>query len=290
MPKISYVAFNPNRKSVELVGKANEIIEDYKKDGYKLTLRQLFYQFVSRDIIPNTLKDYKNLGHLISKARLAGMIDWEAIEDRGRYLQGRIHRDSPGELVRDCAAAFHKDWWQDQPVKPEVWIEKDALAGVFERICTRYDVPFFSCRGYNSQSAMWESAMRIKGRKQGTKILHFGDHDPSGIDMTRDMRVRLETFGADVEFVRVALMRDQIAKYKPPPNPAKESDARYDKYVKKFGKKCWELDALDPKILSGLVESRVKAMIKNKAGWERRKRQEKEGQDLIQEVADSMDE
>lgn len=290
MPKIEYVEKKFAKKSLALIKKANEIIDEYLKAGYKLTLRQLYYQFVARNIIPNTIQNYKNLGSLISDARLGGFIDWESIEDRTRELVGRPHWDNPHEIVQACAKQYHVDWWKGQDVIPEVWIEKDALAGVFDRVCREFDVPFFSCRGYNSQSAMWESAQRIGGRDQDTVILHFGDHDPSGIDMTRDMKSRLEMFEVGDRFVmnRIALTKDQVTRYKLPPNPAKETDSRHAAYIAKHGTKCWELDSLDVKVLSGLVQRNIEKLIDNPTAWKKRVKLEKAGQGRIQKAANTM--
>src|SRR5262249_10346260 len=156
--------------------------------GYNLTLRQLFYQFVSRDLIPNNVRSYKRLGSIINDARLAGLIDWSAIEDRTRNLHELPCWRTPAGIIRSCAQQYRTDLWAKQENRVEVWIEKEALAGVFERVCDELRVPFFSCRGYTSQSEMWVAGHRLKriiDAGQRPVILHFGDHDPSGMDMTR---------------------------------------------------------------------------------------------------------
>ena len=121
-------------------------------------------------------------------------------------------------------------------------------------------MPYFSCRGYTSASEMWLAAQRLTMQEDAgkqTTVFHLGDHDPSGIDMTRDIQERLELFGAGTLVSRIALTMDQVRQYDPPPNPAKMSDARYTSYAEKWGEECWELDALDPAVLADLVRDHV---------------------------------
>lgn len=261
MPKIKYQEFNFRPPTLAMIAKANEIIAEYQAQGFDLTLRQLYYQFVSRDIIPNTLKSYKNLGSVINDARLAGMIDWLTIVDRTRELRSLSHWGDPSDIVEACSKQFHSDIWEGQPYRPEVWIEKDALVGVFERVCNELDVPLLSCRGYTSQSEMWVAAQRLlryRKQKQTPIIFHFGDHDPSGKDMSRDICDRLELFtGKLLEFERLALNMDQVQEYDPPPNPAKITDSRANAYIAEFGAESWELDALEPSVLEALVRSSI---------------------------------
>lgn len=141
-------------------------------------------------------------------------------------------------------------------------MEKDALIGIVEQISDKLYVACFSCRGYTSQSELWGAAMRLKRRcdaGQHAVLLHLGDHDPSGKDMSRDIVARLELFGADdVEFRRLALNLDQIEEFGPPPNPTKLSDSRAQGYIERFGYECWELDALDPSVISRLIDENVR--------------------------------
>ena len=154
--------------------------------------------------------------------------------------------------------------WNDQPNYVEVWVEKDALIGIVSQVCKKLDVPHFSCRGYTSQSEMWGAAQRFiaqEDSRESMTIIHLGDHDPSGIDMTRDIQERLEMFGANVEVKRVALTMKQIEAFNPPPNPTKVTDARSGGYISRFGHECWELDALEPKVITQLIEDEVTALI-----------------------------
>lgn len=261
MPKIEYVpkTFKPDR--LALIDKINGVITDYAKQGFSLTLRQAYYQMVARAIIPNNERSYKNLGNLISDARLAGLIDWTAIEDRTRNLRGRSHWTDPGSIIDSAAYSYHLDYWAGQRNYVEVWVEKDALVGIVGQICERLDVNYFSCRGYVSQSEMWGAARRLHKRQQAGQhlvLLHLGDHDPSGRDMSRDIQERLTTFETyGVEFHRLALNMDQIELYNPPPNPTKLTDSRATGYIDEFGMECWELDALEPTVIRDLIRDNV---------------------------------
>jgi hypothetical protein len=262
--KIEYVPKKFTQEHLGLIKHANTIIEEYLAQGYDLTLRQLYYQFVSRDLIPNTMKEYKRLGGVINDARLAGHISWKAIIDRTRNLERNPHWESAKDFMTSVTPQFQMDKWANQPNRVEVWVEKDALVGVIERVCRENDVAFFACRGYTSQSEMWAASQRlIEYRDEGQTpvIIHLGDHDPSGVDMSRDINDRLDMFMGDggIEVNRVALNMDQVRKYRPPPNPAKITDARATKYIKKFGRESWELDALEPRMLNELIAETIES-------------------------------
>jgi len=269
MPKICYAGKNFQTKTLEMIVTANRILEEYERQGFQLTLRQLFYQFVARGLIPNTDKSYNRLGTAINDGRLAGLIDWRHIVDRTRNLRKNNHWTSPEDIVSACAAQYEIDKWEDQQYRVEVWVEKDALVDVVQKACKPLDVPFFSCRGYTSQSEMWTAGMRLLGHWKNDQepiVLHLGDHDPSGIDMTRDIGDRLATFvehhGYDApRVVRIALTMNQIEEYDPPPNPAKVTDSRADAYIAEFGKSSWELDALEPQVLVDLITNEVENFI-----------------------------
>ena len=268
MPRIKYEDKNFHRKSLVIIGIADKICTEYMEQGYTLTLRQLYYQFVARGVIENSMKEYKNLGNIINDARLAGLIDWDAIEDRTRNLERLATWDSPKDILKATAEQFRYNYWEDQSTVVEVWVEKEALVGVIERVAFRYRCAYFACRGYSSQSEAWRAGQRFQTYNengQDVKIIHLGDHDPSGIDMTRDNSDRLALFSefGNVEVIRIALNEDQVHKYNPPPNPAKLADTRAADYVRKFGNSSWELDALDPKVIDDLISNEIEKYIDN---------------------------
>jgi hypothetical protein len=299
MPKIKYLDKKFSEEKLDLIETINQIIVQYRAQGFRLTLRQLYYRLVANDLfsdnrkylpIPGTNKwqrhpqgtknaepNYDFLGALVSDGRVAGLIDWDAIEDRTRELGINSRWDEPTDILKSAASWYQNDLWRWQPVRPEVWVEKDALEAVVQRACQPLDVPYFSCRGYTSQSSMWEAAQRLLGyredlitydgehqRKGGqefrqkTLIFHLGDHDPSGIDMSRDIEDRLSLFcGRAVEVRRIALNMNQVKQYAPPPNPAKVTDSRFQSYQEKYGDESWELDALEPNVIVALIQEHL---------------------------------
>ncbi len=188
--------------SLKLIDQANQIIEQYQAEDLKLTLRQLYYQFVSRDWLANTVRNYKNLGHVISEGRLAGLIDWDAIEDRGRVPSIPYHAEDLESFVdsmRRMGSAYTLDPWEGQENYVELWVEKDALSGVLRPIAEKHSITLSVNRGYTSQTAMYNAAERFKEREdRNNVILYVGDFDPSGEDMVRDIEERLYLFGAIV--------------------------------------------------------------------------------------------
>ncbi len=283
MPFIEYIKTRFNKNSLHILQEANKVIDAWQAKGYRLTLRQIYYRLIATDKIPdswiddvynkakglapgtkNTIRNYKRLGDILNIGRIGGKIDWDAMEDRTRNLLGLQHWDSPQDGLKWLAQQYRIEKWKEgQKYRIEVWIEKDALLGIFERVCceANIDVQYFSCRGYNSQSEMWGASQRIlyyeQERKQQTVILQFSDHDPSGVDMTHDIKKRLNLFGCHAIVKRMGLTIEQVRKYKLPPNPAKENDIRFAGYAEKFGNASWELDALEPDVLAALVRNAV---------------------------------
>ena len=253
-----------SKANIERLNVINDIIEEYRQQGYKLTLRQLYYQLVSRDIIANKVQEYAALSGILVKGRMAGIVDWDAIEDRIRIPKIPYSADDIADALDDLIGQYRRDRMCNQEVYIEVWVEKDALSGVISRITNKYHVRLMVNRGYSSATAMHDAALRILRASncgQEAFILYLGDHDPSGMDMVRDIRDRLLEFGADVTVKAIALTDEQIAKYNPPPNPAKIADPRATAYIEKYGPTSWEVDALKPNVLNSLVESNIKLLI-----------------------------
>lgn len=252
---------------LDLIDTIDGIIDEYLTAGFKLTVRQLYYQLVARDIVPNTLQSYKRVANIVNDARVAGRLDWDAIEDRTREFIRQQRWDSPQELLHGTANAYHIDMWRRQRTRVFVVIEKEALVGVLEPTCRGFDVPILAARGYPSGTVLREFVQTdllpmLEEGRQDAVILHLGDHDPSGIDMTRDLTERLRMFARDyehqVQLRRIALNMEQIAEHRPPPNPAKTTDSRFREYMRRFGNDSWELDALPPQYLAELVEGEIR--------------------------------
>lgn len=290
MPKIKFANLKLRKSSLAIIAQANVIIAEYAAMGFTLTLRQLYYQFVSKDLIANKQTEYKRLGSIINDGRLAGLIDWNAIEDRGRNLQKLASWESPSDIIAACASQFRLNLWDDQEHYVECWVEKEALIGVIAVPCDKWRVPHFACKGYTSQSEMWDAGYnRLRRQRMHGKditILHLGDHDPSGIDMTRDITDRLSLFvGRPLEVVRLALNMEQVEEYDPPPNPAKTTDSRFEGYAQEFGEESWELDALSPNVIAELIEMEIEERLDREL-WDAAVEREEEAKDSLKSIAD----
>lgn len=270
----AYKRFRFNDDTIDLLDTVNKIIDEYVKQGFRLTVRQLYYQLVARDVVPNTVQSYKRVASIVNDGRLAGVVDWDVIEDRTREFVRRQRWESGAHILEAASSSFHVDMWSNQSLRCFVIIEKEALVGVLEPICNKLDVPVLAARGYPSGTVLREFSqtdiLPALNESQDVVIFHLGDHDPSGMDMTRDLQDRLELFSYQpVELVRIALNMDQINERKPPPNPAKTTDSRFQKYMEEFGTESWELDALPPTYLSDLVEEEIRQRIDPDA-WDER--------------------
>lgn len=290
----TFEIFKFRRNTLELIAVCKQILEDYASEGYDLTLRQLYYQLVSRAIIPNKQAEYQKLGVTINRARLSGLIDWNNIVDRGRHTSSNSHWKHPGDILQSCIDSFMIDKWADQPNYVEVMCEKQALEGVLEPVCSELDIPFSSNKGYSSASFMYRKGKTLhrkyNHRNKSLHVLYFGDHDPSGLDMDRDIKERLELFsGARIYLYRLALTMDQIEEYDPPPNPAKLTDTRADAYIAEHGYTSWELDALEPRKLASLVKEKV-AELRDDNLWSKAVRREVDMIEQLEEVKERFDE
>ncbi len=295
--KEQYITKRFESASVAMIETINQILADYQSQGYDLSLRQLYYQLVSKNLVPNTERSYKNVGSLVSDARLAGLIDWNVIKDRGREMTRNPHWDSPRDIIDACAKQFRVDRWENQAEYVEVMVEKQALEGVLEPVCREWDVPFTANKGYSSSSALYEAGKRILEHLANDKkvtIIYLGDHDPSGIDMSRDVMDRVEMFAeaskfsAELVVNRIALNMEQVRKFNPPENPAKITDSRAKGYISKFGKSSWELDAIEPRRLAALVTKAIKDCLDMDA-WEKSGDRQEEGREWISKMADSYE-
>jgi hypothetical protein len=279
----------------QLIEHMTEIIDEM---SMTMTARQLYYQFIGRDLFPeswvddvynakhglppgtkNTLKNYKKFAALLTDARYAGLVGWNAIEDRTRRPTIWSDHENLREAVDDLIRTYRLPRWRGQPRYVELWVEKDALASQMEPIASSFHVSLMSNRGYSSASSMYEAAQRIMRESNQAEsdyydddkperdptIFYVGDHDPSGEDMVRDLEARLVEFGVErLTFVKLALTMEQVKKYRLPPNPAKTSDSRFETYVAEHGNKSWEVEALSPKVLAEIVRKALAGSVDQK--------------------------
>ncbi len=255
-----------------IVSRIVQIVKTFQADNYVLTLRQLHYQLVKANLIVNHTSAYKKLGDILDDCRYSGVIDWAAIEDRGRVPYLPYYADDLPDALDDIYNSYRLDRQRDQPNVVELWTEKDALSGILKRTTQKYHIRLVVNKGYSSSSAMYQAYERIVNNayeNRPTVILYFGDHDPSGLDMVRDIRERLlfmlengDNSGIQIwddylQVIPIGLTMEQIKRHNLPPNPAKMTDSRSEGYIREYGKVCWEVDALDPAQLTAIVEANI---------------------------------
>jgi hypothetical protein len=266
MAKVTY--YDKPRKSkanLELLDTINKIIDEYLTKGYKLTLRQLYYQLVSRDIIPNKGTMYHKLSTLLKDDRMMGLVDWNSIEDRIRVPKIPYCSSGVYQTLHNAAWSHRLDRLEDQDTYIEVWAEKDALSGIIYNVTRDYHINLMINRGYSSCTAMYDASSRLfEQMNQGKNcvILYLGDHDPSGEDMVRDIGDRLQEFGVcDATIKKIGLTYEQVQMYNSPPNPAKVTDPRAKDYIALYGPVSWEVDALKPEILDDILRTEIESCI-----------------------------
>jgi len=269
--KIAYRSYVPRADAEWLIDTANDILESYLSRGFRLTLRALHYLFVSRHggEYENNPAQYNSLSRVITRAREAGRIAWDAIIDNTRSLNRVQVWDRSADMLQAAAEQFSTDRWARQHNRCEIWTEKDALLGVVGPTCDRYHVPFMAVRGFNSATAMHEGAHRfltfLEACQQVT-VLYLGDHDPAGFAMSKDVEERLGLYtgyAEDLIIKRLALNPDQVEAFNLPRDTrAKKNDKNFATYVREHGTRfAWELDALEPEVLAGLVNDAIEELI-----------------------------
>jgi hypothetical protein len=246
------------------INEMQSIVSEYAVQDLRLTARQLYYQLVSRDLIPNEPAEYKKVTSLLTDARYAGLIDWDAIEDRGSVPDVPSEWSGLPKLVEAALRSYRRPRWEGQVNHVELWVEKQALAGVLAPIADEFHVTLMVNKGYSSASAMYEAAQRMFAAGKPPIVFYLGDHDPSGEDMVRDIRARLEEFlggNMAVDVRKIALTMAQVRRHRPPPNPAKITDPRAASYCRIHGDSSWEVDALPPDVLARLIRSALGSVL-----------------------------
>jgi len=285
--KIAYQKPKLSRANFKRLEQVNDIVEQYAKEGYTLTLRQLYYQLVSKNIIANVTKEYDRLSHLLTQGRLGGIVDWDAIEDRIRTPNLPYYNHSVEQAVEAAHDHFRLDRMDGQDNYIELWVEKDAISSIMKRRTHHYGIRLMVNRGYSSTTAMHDAFKRFEAAieiGQHATILYLGDADPSGLDMAlNDIPKRLEeTFGTSVDVQPIAITWPQIKQYDPPPNPAKIKDPRAAWFIKTYGESSYEVDSLEPKVLAEIVTREIESRLDMDMFEERLKEEERQKKVLAQ--------
>jgi hypothetical protein len=238
------------------------------REQHPMTVRQVYYQLVARQVLPNKLTMYQAVSDLLRDARKSGVIPWEWIEDRLRRPRVVSMWSDLSDFANTVRRAYRRDVWATQNSYIEVWLEKDALSGIFEDVLTEYGVTLNVGRGFDGWDSIRNAGDRYR-EQGGVTILYFGDFDPSGEDMVRSLRSRINEYleltedemldegGVDVNIIKCALTAADIARYNLPFDFAKKTDSRAKKFIAKHGDVSVELDALPITVLRDRLRTEV---------------------------------
>jgi len=224
------------------------------QEQHPMTVRQVFYQAVSRGLVPKTEVAYQNVVvRLLVRLRKQGRMPYGWIVDETRWVRKPVSFTGLDAALEHVVECYRRDLWAEAPVHVEIWCEKEALAGVLYEETHRFDVPLMVTKGYPSHSFLYGAAQDILRRGKPTFLYYFGDYDPTGKDIPRYIETTLRELapGAEIHFERVAVTPEQITEWNLPTRPTKKTDTR----AKRFGDdRSVELDAIPPDMLRGLVQ------------------------------------
>ena len=317
----------PKMTRPELAEVALTIALEYQEKYLTLTVRQLYYQMISRGLSANGQPHYDRIGETLANARLRGDFPMNLIEDRGRTVGNTDATSSSIDVdeALDYAAQsirsmprwqINRAHWYGQDTVPSVWIEKEALTGIFSSACNQARVGLFACKGYSSVSALFEWVKFADAQTEDDSaeavVLYFGDHDPDGMEIPlsaeRNITLMLksgvvpgrcpagqtwndkedEATPLRFRIERIGLTLEQIRQFNPPSYPAKKTSSRYKKYIASTGiEEAWELDALDPEEMQRLVRDHTDRLFDREVARSNRRLLRRRRDEMIERMQDA---
>lgn len=233
------------------------ILVEFERQGPPMTVRQVFYRMSATGNADKTEAGYRRVQRALTEMRRAGALPYNYLADNTRWVRRPSTYSGIAAMLEQSQKFYRRALWDTQPVHVEIWLEKDALAGVINGITSNYDVPLYVTRGYPSLSYLYEAAQALADIDKPVFVYHFGDFDASGKDAARAIREGLASFGAIIDFREVAVTEAQIKALNLQTRPAKRSDPR----AAKWGNVAVELDAIPPATLRGMVSSVIERHI-----------------------------
>jgi hypothetical protein len=267
-------------KTLALLETAIEVLSK----NHPMTVRQVYYQLVSRQVIDNNRGQYQAVSNALVDARKSGEVPWDWIEDRLRRPRTVSMWKGLPDFAETARQAYRRDVWATQPSYVECWLEKDALSGIFEGALSPYGITLNVGRGYDGWDSIHNAAKRY-GDGSSASVLYFGDLDPSGEDMVRSLRERLAYFQSSPEITKCALTDEDVTRHSLPPDFTKKTDTRRAKFIAEHGDRCVELDALPVNILRQRILSEVQSRMDLAALEAVRRQETNERQQLVQMLA-----
>jgi hypothetical protein len=257
------------------------ILDEYR-EFWPLSVRQIHYYLLDdpplrnassnprmRCVYANDKDSYKDLSNLTTRARLCGEMAMEAIDDETRpesvwVVDGDV-RDFASRQFDDFLKGYWRDLLQSQPHHIEVIVEKNTVLSIVKPVAMRYCLPITSGRGFSSLPPRHKMYQRFKkSGKSKLILLVVSDFDPDGEEICHSFaRSMRDDFGIESIYpVKVALTQEQVKELRLPPQlEAKESSANYKRFVEKYGKDCFELEALKPKTLQKILQQHIDAVL-----------------------------
>lgn len=270
------------RRSLDLI----EAMHAFAEAAHPITGRGIGYKLFTACMIPSMDKpSMQGVYRLLKEARERGMIPWEWIVDETRELEKAATWDNPADFVNTVSKAYRREFWNQQPVRVEVWSEKGTVRGVLAPVLEKYGVGFRVMHGFGSATDIHNVA--DDDDRRPLIVLYVGDFDPSGMCMSEhDLPKRLDKYGGShVKFMRIGILRDDLRRLSTFPAADKKGDKRYEWFVRNFGPLCCELDAMDPNDLRTRVETAIKGNIEPDA-WARCDRVEQAERESLRSVLD----
>ncbi len=273
-----------------------------------MTLRQLYYRLVSAGAIRNTPVEYKRLGAVMTRLREAGDVPRTWLVDHVRSTLKPSSWTGLADFAESVQACYRLDFWANLPHHCEVFVEKDAVAGTIQPVTVEYDIALRVCRGYSSISFAGEIGDLWRRVQKPIFAYYLGDFDPSGFDLERDLREKLERYsgraiwtyerGDDstytvkddarcVSWVRLGVTVDDFAAHDLVRLPVKHADKRATGFIREYGDDCAEIDAIPPTELRRRVRDAIHRHI-DRERWESLRAVEEVEKDTLQQFTESL--
>jgi hypothetical protein len=244
------------RRTKDEINTICNAMEEVVAEDSPMTVRQVFYRMVAIGVIEKSENEYQNtVGRLLLKLRREKRIPYRWIADETRWVRKSQRYDSMEAALLDTASTYRRALWRQMPAYVEVWVEKEALAGVIVQVTDQWDVPLMVCKGFASESYLYSAAEAIKGYGKPAYLYLLTDHDPSGLAIASDIERRIRGFAPDCEInvERLAVTEEQIDRWSLPTRPTKTSDSR----ARSFQGGSVDLDAIPPAHLRNLVRRAI---------------------------------
>lgn len=263
------------------------VILDIVDERHPITVRGIGYALFTQELIKGMSKnELSRLSRITTDMRERGDLEWTRIVDDSRSVDRVSGWSSPERMLDIMVRGYRRDYWQDQPTLVEVWSEKSTIQGVLAPVLDEYGVTFRVMRGFASYTSVRQAAedsLVIPDGRKGV-VLYIGDWDPSGLYMSElDLPQRLARYGSQWSFERIAILESDTKSLPSFDAATKKSDVRFDWYVKRYGTKCWELDAMNPNDLRDRVREQIESRL-DLVAWEHAKRIEQVQRESLLEV------